>query len=208
MSDKYSSKTFGFTFSGFQEAMDAATEETIGDVKATVRSTMNKVIRSVKSLTSEEIRKRYNVPKAILDERLTLFTAKMSDLEATLVIGGRSVSLSYFGAKQFNRNVVTTRKGSTVRKRATKFQGVEVEVIRGRRTELKSAFFRRFKSGHLGIVTRTGKGRYPIRVMSAISIASMFNQVEINDAIVAKIDADLERLFWHELEFYLSRGSR
>ncbi len=197
-----------FTFQGFQEALDTATAETIQDVRAAIRSTMNKVVKSAKSLTSAEIYKVYNVPKAILDQRLELFTARINNLEAELRVGGKSVSLSYFGARQFRGTRVITRAKVTTRKRASEFQGVEVEVFRGKRTQLKSAFFQRFKSGHLGILTRTGKGRYPVLVKSAVSIASMFNRVEINDAIVRKIDEDLERVFWHELEFYLNRGSR
>lgn len=197
-----------FGFQGFEEALDAATEDTIKDVRAAVRSTMNKVTKSVKSLTSEEIRKIYNVPKAVLDERLELFTARINNLEAELVVGGKSVSLSYFNARQFSGAKVITRAKTTTRKRASKFQGVEVEVIKGQRTQLKSAFMQRFKSGHLGILTRTSKSRYPVLVKSAVSVATMFSQVGINDAIVRKIDADLERVFWHELEFYLNRGAR
>ena len=197
-----------FEVQGFKEALDAACEETIQDVRAAIRSTLNKVVKSTKSLTSTEIRKVYNVPKAILDQRLELFTAKISQLEAELVIGGKSVSLSYFNARQFSGASVITRAKTATRKRASKFQGVEVEVQRGKRTQLKSAFMQRFKSGHLGILTRTSKSRYPVLVKSAVSLATMFNQVGINAAIISKIDADLERVFWHELEFYLSRGAR
>jgi hypothetical protein len=196
-----------FTCIGFAEAMSTATDETSGAIKAAMRSAMNKVVKSVQSLTSSEIRKVYNVPKNILDARLTMFTARMSNLEAELVIGGKSVSLSYFGARQFAKKRVTTRKGMTTRKRSSSFQGTEVEVFKGQRTELKSAFMQTFKSGHIGVMTRTSKARYPVMVKSAISIASMFEHVGINDAIVAKIDADLEATFLHELEFFLERGN-
>lgn len=197
-----------FTCTGFQEALDLATTETTGDIKAALRSAMNKVIKSVRTLSSAEIRKRYNVPKNVLDARLTLFTARMNNLEAELVVGGKSISLSYFGAKQFDKKRVITRTGTTTRKRSSSFQGTSVEVVKGKRTELKSAFMQRFKSGHIGVMTRQGKARYPVLVKSAISIASMFDRVDINDAIVAKIDADLESTFEHELQFFLDRGSR
>lgn len=197
-----------FEVRGFKETLDAATEETIQDVKAAIRSTMNKVVKSVKSLTSDEIRKVYNVQKSVLDQRLELFTARINNLEAELVVGGKSVSLSYFNARQFRGASVITRAKVTTRKRVSKFQGVEVEVFKGQRTQLKSAFMQRFKSGHLGILTRTSKSRYPVLVKSAVSVASMFSQVGINDAIVRKIDEDLERVFWHELEFYLNRSAR
>uniref|UniRef100_A0A831UAY3 Minor tail protein Z n=1 Tax=Geobacter metallireducens TaxID=28232 RepID=A0A831UAY3_GEOME len=197
-----------FVLQGFEDALNAATEETIKDVRAAIKSTMTKVLRSVKSLTSEEIRKVYNVPKSVLDQRLELFTARINNLESVLVVGGKSVSLSYFNARQFRGASVITRAKVTTRKRAGKFQGVEVEVIKGERTRLKSAFMQRFASGHLGILTRTSTSRYPVLIKSAVSVASMFNRVDINDAIVRKIDEDLERVFRHELEFYLNRGAR
>lgn len=197
-----------FEVRGFKEAIDSACQETEQDVKRAVRSAINKVMKSVKSLTSAEIRKVYNVPKRVLDERLEVFTAKIQNLEGELRVGGLSVSLSYFGARQFSGTQVITRAKVTTRKRVSKFQGVEVEVFKGQRTELKSAFMQRFKSGHLGILTRTSKSRYPVLVKSAVSVASMFSQVGINDAIVRKIDEDLERVFWHELEFYLNRSAR
>lgn len=197
-----------FTCTGFKEALDLATAETTGDIKAALRSAMNKVIKSVRTLSSAEIRKRYNVPKNVLDARLTLFTARMNNLEAELVVGGKSISLSYFGAKQFDKKRVITRTSRTTRKRSSSFQGTSVEVVKGKRTELKSAFMQRFKSGHIGVMTRQGKARYPVLVKSAISIASMFERVDINDAIVAKIDADLESTFEHELQFFLDRGSQ
>lgn len=203
--DSFKSQMFSCT--GFKEAMDLATDETTGAIKAAMRSAMNKVIKSVRSLTSAEIRKIYNVPKNILDARLTMFTARMNNMEAELVIGGRSVSLSYFGARQFAKKRVTTRKGMTTRKRSASFQGTEVEVFKGQRTQLKSAFMQTFKSGHIGVLTRTSKSRYPVLVKSAVSIASMFEHAGINDAIVAKIDADLESTFMHELEFFLERGN-
>jgi hypothetical protein len=205
--DTSTSRTF--FCSGFAEAIASATDETIDDVRKAMASTMNKVLKSVRTMVSSEIRKRYNVPKAILDARLDLFEGRVNkDLQAVLTVGGKSVSLSYFGAKQFEGNQVKTRTKSTVKKSFTKTPGVQVEVIKGRRTVLKSAWLATFRSGHIGILTRRGKDRYPISVKSAISIASMFEQVEVNDAVVAKIDADLEATFFHEMEFYLGRGGQ
>jgi hypothetical protein len=196
------------TCTGFEKAMKAATDETKGAVKAAIRSTLNKVIKTARSMTSGEIRKIYGVSKKTLDERLAVVTARAGIAEAGLTIGGKSVSLSYFNAKQFAGSTVITRKGATKRKRISKFQGVEVEVIKGKRTRLKNAFMQRFKSGHLGILTRVGKKRYPVRVKSSISIASMFEKAAINDAVIAKVDVELEKQFWHELEYYLSKDDR
>lgn len=230
---EYSSATQMFSCSGFKQALDVATDETIGDVKAAIRQTMNLVIKGVKALTVAEIRKVYNVPQAVLNDRLTVFSARMSDLEASLVIGGKSISLSYFGmtAVVGNRRTTVGLKKTTkgvrgqvktqVMKRDLANQGISVEVIKGKRTMLsKSAFTAVMKSGHIGIMHRgagaiksraSSKGvkyKQAIYENSVVSIATMFNRAVVNDAIIAKIDKDLEATFWHQLEFYINRGSR
>lgn len=224
--------TQSFTYSGFAEALEQATEETIGDVKAAIRSALDKMIAKVKTLVSGEIRNTYNVPAAILNERLTVFTARIQNLEAELVIGGRSISLSYFGMKAIEGNmrksvsIKKTGKGyrgqlKTTVKRSFAESSITVEVIKGRRTTLaKSAFVAVMKSGHVGIMHRgpgaiksrsaskSEKHKQALYENSVVSIATMFTQVGVNDAVVAKIDAELERLFWHELEFFTERSGR
>lgn len=222
--------TQAFSCSGFAEALDAATEETIGDVKAAISSALTKMVKGVKTLVSGEIRAQYNVPRAILDERLTLYSARIKDMVAELVVGGRSIPLSYFGMKatrggsRSSVSLVKTARGvrgqlkTQTMKRSAK-QSITVEVIRGRKTTLaKSAFVAVMKSGHIGVMhrgvgaiksrskSRGEKYKQAIYENSVVSIATMFTQVGVNDAVVAKIDAELERLFWHELEFYTERG--
>lgn len=225
--------TQSFSCSGFAEALDQATEETISDVKAAIRSALDKMVARVKTLVSGEIRNKYNVPATILNDRLKVFSARIQNLEAELVIGGRSMSLSYFGMKASEGNmrhsvsIKSTPRGprgqvKTTVKKSFVESSISVEVIKGRRTTLaKSAFVAVMKgSGHIGVMhrgpgsikSRSGsksqKHRAALYENSVVSIATMFNQVGVNDAIVAKIDSELELLFWHEFEYYTSRGGR
>ncbi len=229
---EFTSSTQMFGCSGFSEALSQATDETIGDVKAAIRSALNKMVAKIKTLVSGEIRNVYNVPRSILDERLAIFTAKIQDLEAELVVGGRSVALSYFGMKAVEGNM---RKSVSIKKTGRGYRGqlkttvkrsfaessITVEVIKGRQTTLKkSAFVAVMKSGHVGIMHRgpgsiksrsaskSVKHKQALYENSVVSIATMFSQVGVNDAVVAKIDAELEIIFWHELEFYTERSGR
>lgn len=221
-----------FTCSGFREAIDNATEETIGDVKAAIRSALEKMIRSVKTLVSGEIRDKYNVPSAILNDRLTVFAARIQNLEAELVIGGKSISLSYFGMRASYGNarlsvgIKNSRRGprgqlKTTIKKTFVSSSVSVEVIKGRRRSLgKSAFVAVMKSGHIGVmhrgagviksrsVSRGEKHKQALYENSVVSIATMFNRVGVNDAVVARIDTELEVLFWHEFGYYTERSGR
>lgn len=220
-----------FTCTGFAEALSQATEETIGDVKAAIRSATKKMVRNVRTLVSDEIRVKYNVPRSILNERLEVFAGRLQDMETELVIGGKSIPLSYFGmqaAQGHMRKTVTIKKTDrgyrgklkTTMKRSSVASTITVEVIKGRRTTLKkSAFVAVMKSGHIGIMHRGpgviksrseskgAKHKQALHQNSVVSIASMFTQVGVNAAVVAKIDAELEALFWHELGFYLERSA-
>lgn len=224
--------TQSFSCTGFREALDNATEETIGDVKAAIRSAMTKMVRGVRTLVSDEIRKKYNVPRSILNDRLDVFAARVQDMEASLVIGGRSVALSYFGMQAASKNM---RQSVSIKKTGRGYRGqlktttrrtavdpsVSVEVIKGQRITLKkSAFVAVMKSGHVGIMHRgpgtiksrasskSEKHRQALYENSVVSIATMFKQVGVNDAVVAKIDAELERLFEHEMTVYADGARR
>lgn len=215
---------------GFAEAVAQATDETIDAVNAAMRSAMNKVLKSGRTMVSTEIRNRYNVPKAVLDERLELFEGRMNNLQAVLTIGGRSIPLSYFGMianKGRTRSTVKLAKSShgvhgVLQKQTMKrseSMGISFEIIKGRRTTVTRSMFAAVmpNSGHIGVFHRgTGviKGREKskgekhkqrIYENAVVSVATMFNQIQVNAAIVAKIDADLEATFKHELEFYLNR---
>lgn len=209
----YSAKSITFTCGAFSEALQAATDDTLGSVKAAIRSALNKVASSCKSMASSQIRETYNVPKSILDERLTVFRARISDLEVTLTLAGKSISLSYFGARQFTVSRVVTRKGKGLKSRTTRksetFRGVQVEIERGKTTQLKSAFLAQMKSGHIGVMRRVpgkkmkGKNKTAIAEQAVVSIATMVKNAGVYDALVEKIDNDLEAKFLHELDYFL-----
>jgi hypothetical protein len=207
--------SIGFTCSAFGEALSAATDDTVKAVESAIKSAITKVARSARSLTSAEIRRLYNVPKAVLDERLEVLRTRVQQLEVELVFGGKSISLSYFGARQYAVKKMLSRKGTSLvtktMKRSRTFQGVSVEIVKGKRTELKSAFLARMKSGHIGVMERTpgkkmkGKNKQAIRERALFSIAAVVSKPEIEAKVVQKIDDDLEATFLHELEYFLGR---
>ncbi|TLM66032.1 MAG: hypothetical protein FDZ69_07565 [Deltaproteobacteria bacterium] len=207
------SAIISFRFVGFEKALAEAVDDDIKIVKRAARSTINKVTKSAKAVIVEEIRKHYNVPEQVLRKRINTLLAKMWDMRGELTVGGASVSLSYFGARQQAGQMITTRKNmkdgsglKSVKGRGLRhFQGVSVQVVQTHSTLLRRAFMVQVKSGHVGIFVRRGKGRYPIEHKASISIASMFETAGVSSAVAAKIEADLERVFEHELAYYQGR---
>lgn len=193
----------------FQDALDAAIGEAEKAVKQAIYSTMGKVRRHATTRLSSMIREKWNISKADLDRKIVVKAIKGGSDYASfqMTIKGVSMSLAYFkGTKQYMGNRVVSRKVGRTNKRASRFQGVEVELIKGRKTKLAGAFMQAAGSGHLMVAKRKGKGRYPLTIKAAISPASMFNEAATADRFEEGVLAYLERTFEHELTWRLSQA--
>jgi len=123
-------------------------------------------------------------------------------MTSTLTITGRPLSLSLFGAKQIMGATYRAKMGDAIRKgRVTAKmknagpvpKGVIVQLMKGKTTFLRKAFFAKVKAGdqgqHVGVFNRQGAGRLPILEKRVISIPSMFGQSRITQE-VEKVVAD------------------
>lgn len=189
----------------FKDTLDAALEEDKAAVKSAIYSTMAKVRGHSVTKLSLLIRDRWNISKSDLDKKIIIRVGSRGNGYESfeMTIKGISASLSYFSAKQYMGNKVVTRKVGKVNKRVSKFQGVEVEVIKGRKTRLPHAFMQAASTGHMMVLTRKGKSRYPIEAKAVISPASMFSQASTADAFEEDVMDFLERTFAHELDWRL-----
>jgi hypothetical protein len=192
----------------FQDALDSAIGEMEKIVKLAIRSTMSRVRRYAVTHLSSELRAKWNLKKADLDKKIRVRVSNRGQsYEAfEMTIKGISISLSYFGAKQYAGNRVITRTVGRQNKRASKFQGVQVEVIKGRKTRLAGAFLQVADNGHIMVMKRKGKGRYPVAIKAAISPASMFNDAITADRFEEAMFSYIERTFEHELSWRLSQA--
>jgi len=174
---------------GKKEALDIWSTK---PVNAAMKSTLARVAKTAISTASTEIRNIYTIKKSDLDPRMNL-TIQGTD-QAAITISGKGISLSYFNARQFTVNKTLTRgrkDGKAVLKTKTRskahaFQGVEVEVLKGRKTQLKSAFMAQMKSGHIGVMHRLANGKLMKRKNKAaiiekkvISLTSMILNAKV-----------------------------
>jgi hypothetical protein len=197
-----------FQADAFDQALDAATDETIKIIQQAIRATVTRVRRHAVTWLSSEIRKEWNIKKKDLDKRISVRIGNRGvEYEAfEMTIKGTAISLSYFGARQFSGARVQTRSKGYVRSRASRFQGVQVEVKKGRKTKLPNAFMQAAPSGHVMVLRRTGKGRYPIDMKAVISPASMFEQDDLYDRFTDAVMDRLEREFEGQLRWRLDRA--
>jgi len=202
---------------GRKEALDQFDEK---PVRKAIVSSLRKVIATGRTVASEEIRNRYNLKKSDLDPRLEVNLGRVNDLVAQITVSGKGMSLSYFGAQQTVGNKVVTRAGkggglkTKTMKRSAKFQGVTVEVEKGKRTQLKSAFLAQMQSGHIGVMHRwnngklmKGKNKTAIGEKGVISIASMAQSANVEPAIIKRVNEAWGTTFPHELERQLGLAS-
>ena len=206
-----------FELPGIREAFDMFPENI---VKRAARSTVNKVGGSTKTTAKEEIRKRWNVPAGELENRITYSAARMDSLEVVVSFGGKSLSLTYFGAREVRgMRVRSVKKKAIVTKSARRMaaagplpMGVIEEARKGKSVLLSKAFMQRMKSGHIGVFVRIkgqktkGGKKDAIMERNVISIASMLNQPEVYGAVVSRTEDRLHVVFPHELEFYLGEA--
>lgn len=201
-----------FKVTGIEEAKKLVDPAVVR--QATTR-TLNEVGRKARTSTIKSITQSYNIKRADLSEtstgkgRVKLFAATRGKNEVVVEVSGRPISLAYFGARQTVGNrVITAKKGHTTKRKA-KFQGVQVEVVRGKKTRLGKSFIAVVRAGnsgfHTGVFTRARKGRFPIMEKKMVTVASMFNNSKAEEAIGKLVKDEFGPIFFRNLEWYSSR---
>lgn len=190
-------------------------------VNAAMRSTLARVAKTAVSTASAEIRNIYTIKKSDLDPRMKM-TIQGSEM-AMITISGKGISLSYFKTKQFtvNKTITRSNKGgkaalsTKTRKKSYAFQGVAAEVIKGTTTQLKSAFMAQMKSGHIGIMHRwangklmKGKNKAAIGEKGVVSLAVMITNAKVQPIVLAKVQADWDKVFQQQLDYQLGKSKQ
>ncbi len=196
-------------------------------IQKAVVSTLNKLTERAKTSGIQAITETYNIKRKDLvndsngNARIKIYKARQNSEAAILEVKGRPISFAYLGAKQTDKTgkKVVTVKGTKVLKRTgSKFSGVTVEVIKGKKTELPGGFLAKTKSGHTGVFQRTAgsvmksRSKYggtkhaeKIHDHALPSVASLFGGRKVLSAIEERVNRDAVKVFRHELEYYIGK---
>jgi len=182
-------------------------------VRDAANSALNKVAAQAKTEASKLIREEYNLPASTVSKNLSVTTRAYGDkMEAVLSGFKKGMPLSNFGAKQ--SGVIANKKGFQFSSRAKQSGNlrhggaVSVEVKRGGRKTVSGepkTFMTKFKSGHIAVVQREGKGRFPIKQLLGPGISTLFGSKKIMDATKKLINDKFNDIFNHELEWRLKK---
>lgn len=169
---------------------------------ATARA-LNKTAAQAKTQAARAIRDRYNISSRLIGRHIHLHRSTPSVLTARVTAEGEKLPVLAFGARQTKR-------------------GVTVQIKRGARRLIRSAFIATTRSGHRGVfargqyggrafVRRTQRIRaypkpdLPITELFTVGVPQGFSNRLVLDALERKVRERFPALFAHEIQFALSR---
>lgn len=205
-------------FTATVEAMDSI-RETLNPAiyQAAFVSALNKTTDRGVTAATKTVTETYNIKRRDLwststgRSRIKIYPARRGSLEVAVVLAGRSISLSYFGAVQRVGNRVITRQGTKTLKRTPRNApaGVTVEVHRGKRTILPKAFISTVQAGrtgtHVGVWMRRTSARDSLIDKRIPTVATLFTGVRASETFRKAVDMHFFKIFNHELNFRAKR---
>jgi hypothetical protein len=145
--------------------------------------------KAMRAEASRHIRERKRFKVKDVNRGLPLLTPRGNTIESlvwTMRASGKPVPLATFPARQ-------TRKG------------VSVEVNRGQRKLVKSAFLATMKSGHTGVFVRQGKARLPIRELYTSKISDVLQDTGAAESALGAAQRRFSSAFGYFLEREMKR---
>lgn len=163
-------------------------------VEKAASSAINKTARGARTYASRAISKNYNVKVGDVRKTFDLRKSSRKSLTAELISTGGVIPLSKY--KVLPRAI--QRKGRHNRP-------LRVAVKRGSGAKtIKGAFLTQFQSGHMAVVNRKGKKRFPVVERYGPSIPQMFKADEVKDPVVKDTEERLNKEFAHEVDRVLA----
>lgn len=155
---------------------------------------LNKTASQARTEAARLIKARYQIGTRVISRAITLTQrANRAQLTAVVTVTGRPLPLLAFRARPTRR-------------------GVSVEVTRGARKLIRSAFIATLRCGHKGVFARgryaggrfiPHPGRLPITELMTLGIPQGFRNRVVEQALRHKVREKFPAIFDHELAFAL-----
>ena len=149
-----------------------------------VMRTANRVGKMVKTAAEKAITEDYKIKKK--DLQFKFIRARKGTPVVYISAKKRPISLSKFSARKV--------KG-----------GVRVEVQRGKKKIVSSAFLAEMNTGHKGVYRRVGDKRLPIRELPGPMPSSLLLSDKVKKVMKEKAEAEWSVRLKREIEYYYSK---
>jgi len=157
-----------------------------GAVPKAVSRAINRAAETARTEAAKTVRKSYYINHKDVLATMKIYRATPGDMQALIVSKGHVVALSKFR--------ITPRAPEPKRKRP-----VIARVMRGSGGPVKKAFVVRMKSGHIGVLWRVGKKRFPIKQAFGPSVPQMLDSPSISAWVESKANEKLDERLDHEI---------
>lgn len=163
------------------------------EIPGATASAINRTLDYTATQVKKEVTKVYAIKQGEVAATITKKKASKSDLNAYIQSKGRTIKLSKF---PFNP------KSSSKRGRKVKVKVKKQEGYKTLNTS-PSAFVQNI--GGINIWKRKGKKRFPVKVLSSLSVPQMVSSKEIMPIIEKKSAEKLQERVEHEIEWRLNK---
>jgi len=190
----------GFIQFEFDENLLRVIEDALGDLKSesrkVLKNAVNKTARQAKEDLAEKAKETYVVKKTRFTKAMATKNATIAKPEATINITSDQLEL-----KDFKVSPATYKTGSN-RPSVTK---AKVLLSSGMKPLASSnkAFLAKFSNGHVSVVQRRSKSRFPLKKLLSNSIPKMVGsqkrvygivEPEIYDNLMANVQAEIRKV--------------
>lgn len=189
--------------------LEKATANAINYALARTRTRVNKDVRTVFNITSNDVRDDTKIEKARASSR---------KLHGEIMANSRPLNLSRFNPQQRNNGVLTRKVGGRIKgnfaskkENAWADTGVTIEIYKGKTETIKSAFLLFFGNGNAAVMARGhnsrgvftfSKPRLPIDGITSKSVLTAI----INDQVEAKYSAYTQEVYGQRLIHEMQEG--
>ncbi len=177
-------------------------------IEAAVKKSITRAANSGKTIISQQVREEFNLKKADVDKSISIDLSNLRNLQATIRITGKPISLTYFNPQQMRGSVktfISKNRGIAQRQqKRPKYSGVRVQIIKGRPVTLTPAFIARGqRSGAPFVFERIGKSRLPLRAMKVVTIPTILSKPGNMAAVKERITEQLKKETISNLKYYM-----
>lgn len=156
----------------------------------------NDTAMEARRLLIETAKKTYEIQALKIGAKsLELERANKTNLQASLTMKGKVNDLFKFKTSPAKYN--PGKKPKVVKAKVLKSSSLKIVD--------KSAFLARFKSGHVSIVKRTGRNRYPLKTFYGPSLPNIIKNDKVYGAVAPEIGKILEKHIKNETQKMLER---
>jgi len=181
-------------------------------VQKAAKMAINDTTKKIRTAADRQIREKFALKAKFIKKMVTITTtATPRRLHAEITARSKALSLKHFQTRQVtNRNGgVAIRQGGrkfdTYQKKSTMQRGLSVKILKNKGFRpVKRGFAIRHSKGGLSYWRRVGHGKWGsmegTKMMSVITVASMFSQPQVVAAIEKSFNDTWSRRFRHHLD--------